>query len=310
MSVMQQQLISAEARGADGRSAIVKIGILLALAVLAIRSEMFAAAAVVVADTERAHGLAVPFLIGLLIYLRREKLQAALAPGSLFGFVFIMAGLALYAFASWPFNYGYPRQLAIVPLAAGCILSVAGWRVLKLCVPMLLLMAIAVPLGSRHFAFLVIRPETVTLEIAERLLTLLPGLAVTLDGPDLHFDGVRTGVIALGDPNRGATLLLASVAIGMFVSFVQIRPLWQLCIAAVLAGPIILVCNLLRLLVHAAVTIYGEFAPVSAVPRTVSHVAGLLLAYAGFVALFAILKRIIVTPPTVAAVQPATREVP
>lgn len=282
---------------------MLQLALLLALTLVVLRGEWRSLSEQVVHESEAAHALAVPLLIAVLAWRRWNLLRAALGSGSLWGLLLIVCGLLMYFASSWPFNYGYPRQLAIVPLAAGCILSVAGWRVLKLCVPMLLLLVLAIPLGMRHFATLAIRPETLTLAVAESILNMLPNVMVSLDGPDLHYTYQESsGVIALGDPFRGASLLLASATIAVFVTFISIRPLWQAMTAAILAGPLILFVNLLRVLLHGVITIYADATPIDATPRVASYVFALSLVYGMFVLLFIVLNKIVVTPQGAEAV--------
>ena len=71
------------------------------------------------------------------------------------------------------------------PAAAGIVLSVGGWRVLWRCLPMLLLLLIALPTGTRYYAALVVRPETLTLQAVRASLDMLPGVMVSLTGLDL-----------------------------------------------------------------------------------------------------------------------------
>ena len=92
---------------------------------------------------------------------------------------------------------------------------------------------------------------------------------------------------------RGARLLVASVAVGVFVVFSRIRPVWQVVVMALLAGPIALFCNLVRMFAWGATTIYGGFGPLSGVPRAVSILASLVLAYVLFALLCVMLDNLV-----------------
>ncbi len=204
-------------------------------------------------------------------------------------------GFGLYAFSIWPLSFKQLQNVIMLPVLAGALLAVGGRRVAKLCLPMLLLVALAVPIGERMYASLIIRPETYTLSTTRFVLDKLPGVSVERVGPDLLFArGQDTGTIALGEYSRGARLLVASVAVGVFVVFSRVRPVWQVVVMALLAGPIALFCNLVRMFAWGATTIYGGFGPLNGVPRAVSMLASLVLAYVLFALFCVVLDNLVI----------------
>jgi exosortase/archaeosortase family protein len=218
-----------------------------------------------------------------------------LARPSVWGLLVIILALAMWLFSTWPFNYAYPRRLAMVPAVAGAVLAVGGWRVLKLCLPMLLILMIAIPTGSRYYAFLIIKPEQYTLEAVRGTLDLLPGVFANLNGLDLSYThGSHAGMIAMGEPVRGASLLLSFLTIGVFVTFARIRPFWQIVVMVIAGAPVVLFCNYARLLIFGLVTIYGRTEPLSFAPRVTAVVLSLLLAYGLSVLLLWVLGKIII----------------
>ncbi|MHC4210991.1 MAG: archaeosortase/exosortase family protein [Planctomycetota bacterium] len=276
------------------RVAGIQLAVLIGLCLVAFRSELYALRAVY-DDPDSAHGLAAPVIILVLLISRRRALAEQLSGGSIWGVVLLVCSVGAFSLATWPFNYGYPRRAAIVPAIAGAILAVGGWRVLKLCLPMLLILLIALPTGVRHYAVLIIKPETYTLGAVRATLDMLPGVFVELEGLDLSYFGARgSGTIALGEHHRGAGLLLAYLTLCVFVAFARIRPWWQVVTLGAVAPLIVLLCNYVRLLTWGLVTIYGGAGPLSPVPRLVSSTVGLLLAYALFVLVSVVLSRVLV----------------
>ena len=244
-------------------------------------------------DSNWAHVLAAPLLILLLILRRRECLARCRWKGSAWGLAGVLGGILLYAASIWPLNFGYTRDLATVPVLAGIVLGVGGWGVLRRSAPMLMVFLLSIPIGQRAYAALIIRPETATLATARFVLDRFPGVEVRLEGPDLHFRrGDQRGTIALGESNRGVSLLVAYAVVGVFVVFSRVRPVWQVVLLAAAAVPIMLLCNLVRLLTWGVVTMYAHADPVSATPRATAAVASLLLAYAAFALICGILGRI------------------
>jgi exosortase/archaeosortase family protein len=160
---------------------------------------------------------------------------------------------------------------------------------------MFLMLLFCLPVGPRAYAALIIRPETLTLDVVRPVLDALPGTSVQLQGADLTYSREgRTGSIALGESHRGVALLGAFGMIGVFVVFAQIRPVWQIIAAAVAAVPIVFLCNFLRILTWGVVSIYAHPSPASAMPRAVAAVVSLSAAYVIFGLLCAMLANLVV----------------
>lgn len=262
---------------------VVRLLVLLALVVWVFWPELKGAVGGVFSSGEWSHGLVAPGLILLLAYRRRHALAAALTRGSAWGFVVLVLGLGLFAANLWPFDFTYLRLAALVPVCAGALLAVAGWRVLRLCVPMLVVLLLSLPIGPRQYASLTLRLEMYTTAAARIALDVLPGVAVTQDGPDLNFTAAgRSGTVALGEPRRGAGLLVTYLVLGVFVTFARVRPAWQVAVMALLAVPIVLLCNLARLVAWGLIEIYGHTPPGSAWPRVVASLAAVGLAFGSF----------------------------
>lgn len=277
------------------RTAIVKALVLLGLFVWAFYPQLRTIVESAWVAGPWTHTLALPVVLGVLLYRRRRLLANNLARGSMWGAVVLIGGVVCFALTTWPFSYGFFRLLSLLPVLAGGILAIAGWRVLKHCMPLLFIVMIGLPIGPRKYAALIIRPETITMKVTRVALDGLPGVAVSLHGPDLHFvHGDEAGTIALGESNRGVALLGAYALIGVFVVFARVRPLWQIIISAIAAVPIIFICNFGRIMTWGIVTIYCGCSSTSTTPRAVASVISLLAAYLLFGGLCAILSNILI----------------
>jgi hypothetical protein len=263
---------------------VTRLAALLVLWVWVFWSEMPNLGMKIPNSSNDAHSLVIPAAILLLVFLRRSALAAGLTKGSAWGILFLTGGIAMYAAATWPFSYGYVRDIAVIPILAGIILVTCGWRILKFSLPMLLLVFLSIPIPNRLYAALIIRPETYTIAATAKVLDKLPAVNIIVKGIDLIFSsGYGTGVIALGESNRGARLLLAFATIGVFTAFSQIRSVWRLAIVAIAAMPIILFCNFFRLFCWGLVVIYTHVSPTSGTARNIAAICSMLLAYALFV---------------------------
>lgn len=293
----------------DARVARRQLLVLLVVGALVFYPVLKAIFLVAIRNPDVVHAFAAPLLIGLLIYWRRDALRRALGRGSVWGLVLLLGSLAVTFAAQFPLNYNLPRWWAMIPGLAGLIWAAAGWKFLVRCLPMLLILGLAIPINVRFWAYLVIRPETITTQLTEQILDLLPGIYVELIGSDLHYErGSKLGAIALGQHFRGVQLLLTYATIYVFVTFSRIRPSWQLAILAVAMVPVVLICNLARLVIWGVVTIYAAADPVSPLPRMSATALSLLLAYALTAGLVTIVRHLAVTSDETAAPAPTEQE--
>ncbi len=231
-------------------------------------------------SSETAYTVVTPLAVLLLAWLRRKEIANNLNQGSYGGILLILSGLFLFAAATWPFNYGFARDISIIPVVAGIVWAVGGGKVLKPSLPMIFLLLLAIPIGSRIYAALIIRPETYTISATAKALDALPEIETSVVGTDLIYTtGEKTGQIAVGESNRGARLLQTYLAIGIFVLFSRIRPWWRILFVVVLSLPMVLFCNFFRLFIWGVVVIYSQVPPLSGLPRNLSAVVALLLCY-------------------------------
>lgn len=277
------------------KRALIQAVVLTALMICAFRGEAASILAQATTMVQAAHVLAVPVLVALLVYCRREVLVRDLRGGSAWGVVLIALAIGIYATATWPFYVAYVRKLQFATAAAGIVLATGGWRWLWRCGPMVLLMAVAIPVGWNTYSTMIIRPETLTMDVAARLLDALPGWGVTLHGTDLHcvHAGV-TSVAGLGDPHVGCMAPVSLACLYLFVVFARVRPWWQVAIFAVVGGPLVLLGNLLRVLAHAWLTVSATAAPLDRMPRDAALVISLLAVYGMAVVIGFLLDRLLV----------------
>jgi len=227
----------------------------------------------------------VPFAAVLLVYLRCPQHFWEGLKVSRCGGLLIACGIVFYALATWPFSFGYLRSIAIIPVLAGVILVTSGSKGLKVMMPVLLLLFLAIPLGARLYAALIIRPETVTIKAVGQILDMLPGVKCSVRGLDIVFSTAqKTSVVALGQSNRGVRLIFAYAVVGVFVTFSRRRSFRRLFFVAFTAIPVLLLVNLIRFLVWGLVDIYISATPVSPAGIYLSTVVSLLVAYCIFLA--------------------------
>src|SRR6185369_9185018 len=102
-------------------------------------------------DENYSHGLLVPFIIGYILWLQRDKLAAAPRHATtLLGGIIVAVAL----FALWIGVAGaelFSQRISLVLLIAGTVMYFWGWKLLQLVLVPLALLALAIPIPAIIF---------------------------------------------------------------------------------------------------------------------------------------------------------------
>lgn len=233
------------------------------------------------------HIFLVPFAIAMFILVKKNTLRQCDTHGSAAGFLLIFLGCFCYAVAAWPFSFGYARDLAMVPVLAGILLLCFGRKVFFKLIPVFLFVFLAIPIGPRLTATLVIRPETYTLMASQNIMELLPNVTTELSGLDLTiYRSGTSNIVALGRTSRAFQLYFVYALIALFVFFTSNRTICKYIAAVIMTVPVIFLCNLARFLMLSAFTAYFNTSALSPISGTIAALLSICLAYLMFILIF------------------------
>jgi len=257
--------------------------ILIILACFLFRSELTAIFWSALGSSECAVAIVALPAIGFFVKCRKKEIFSAPVKASNWGLVVMILAILLYAGANWPFDFGYLRQIAIVPVLAGIILLSYGRSFLALFFPVLLIILLAIPISSRLYAGLIVVPETITLQSTAWLLDKLPGIDCSLKGTDILFSrSAEQGIVCLGESNRGVRLIMTYLLLGIFVIYSRKRSLARVLVSLTLAIPAAIAANFLRFFIIALLTAYFDIGQSSFI-RHIGATVSLLAVYLFFV---------------------------
>ena len=124
------------------------------------------------ASEESSHIIVVPFVIALLIYVRRLRLRHFNIVGTLLGPLIVMTGLAM-VFAGYQFNRQISFHGGAVFIAIGCIVSVLGKGVIFRFGPAVVALLFLIPVPGPLRLEIATRMQNWTAQVAHILLAAM-----------------------------------------------------------------------------------------------------------------------------------------
>lgn len=200
---------------------------------------------------EYSSGLLVPFLALYLLWTRRDKFAGV-------PFRPTWAGLAVLLFAELVrhagvyFMYSSAERLGLVLGLAGLVLFLAGWRIFRLALPVLLFCLLMIPLPRRLETQITLPLQSGATASAVFCLELL-GYNAIREGNVIQIDDT---MVAVAEACNGLRMIMAFFVISAVVVVLVRRSGWEKLILFLSALPIALLCNTIRLSVTAIAFTY------------------------------------------------------
>jgi exosortase len=200
-------------------------------------------------DPNYSHGfLVAPFALGV-VWWKRDSLAAAVAPGSWWGAVILVAGLVVLVAGTAVEAVGsgrgglFVKAVSIVPVAIGATLFVAGRRVAAALLFPVLYLLFMVPLPVGVFAMLTL-PLQLYASSAATVALELAGILAMREGNLIHLSGLTMGVT---EACSGIRSLLTLGAGGVALTWLLHHRWWQHAVLVASIVPLALVMNVLRI---------------------------------------------------------------
>jgi exosortase len=193
-------------------------------------------------DPQYSHGYLVPAFAGLLLWLRRGRLdRAALAP-SWWGLAVLLAGVAARLAGTW-FSLDWLEGVALLPCVAGAWLAAGGRAAWRWAWPAVLFLGFMIPLPHR-VAVAAAEPLQHLATVASCFALQTLGLPAVPEGNVILLNDARIGIV---EACSGLRMLVVFFALSSGVALVIRRPLWERLVLVGSAVPIALFSNLVRI---------------------------------------------------------------
>lgn len=205
---------------------------------------------------KESHGLLIPLFSLYFIYQERHRLRKLVAKPSYWGVLLI--GLSVYGYVySFFKGFYYPRQIMMISLIGGVVLLLGGWRTAKIVWLPVVFLIFAMPLPARLYTEITMPMRELASTVAAVLLNALP--AVHCEASGVIISGTRLGMdinLNVAEACSGMRLLLAFVALGVAMAWLEPRPIVHRLILVCSTIPIAILCNMIRVLVTGLIYIY------------------------------------------------------
>lgn len=206
-----------------------------------------------------SHGwLILPFSL-YLVHLRKRQILAVKPSGSYAGLALMLFSVVAYiAFILLKINT--PQPLTMIPMIAGIVLLMCGWRILMLTAFPIAFLALSIPPPDRMYRELTQPLQQFAAAVSTAILNTFPHALVEREGINITFfmtDSGKSGAFTVAGACSGMRSLMAFIALGMMIAFLRDRPAWQRIAMAICVVPVALFCNCMRVIITGAFQMYG-----------------------------------------------------
>jgi len=206
-------------------------------------------------DSYYSHGFLVPVVTAYLIWLKKEELAGIKRMPSLWGLVLIVFGLLLHV-ASTLAEVFFVSGFSIFFVVCGLSLFLYGKEITrKISFPLLFLLFMF-PLPLVTINDISFQLKMFVTNIAVQTLEKFTSIPLKREGFHIYFPNAS---LTVGNPCSGLRSLIAMLALGSVFAYLLRAKIWKKAILFVLAVPIALFSNYLRVIVLCfAAFIYGN----------------------------------------------------
>ena len=214
-----------------------------------------------ISDPSWSHGFLIPFFSLYFINQRKKEILTLKARPNYLGLFFLLCCLGLYILnmSISSLRSTYIRQGLMVAILGTIVLFLCGWQMIKYTWLAILFLIFAVPLPQGYYVRLTMPMRKLAAVVATALLNLVSGLDATVSGVviDVFYKGRHIEpALNVAEACSGMRLLMAFLALGVAMAYLQYRPIWQRVILLSFIIPIAIFCNIVRVTITGFIHIF------------------------------------------------------
>lgn len=195
------------------------------------------------------HCAIIPLFSLYLLYARREELFTCPRRPAITGLAIMMLALAIelpWVMFRLPGTF-YVAQNMMLLSVFGLVLYLAGWKMMRLAWLPILYLFFAIPVPDLAYARVAVPLQGLSAKGAVAILHVLQvDIRSTASNLELITrSGARTS-LTVAEACSGMRMLMAFVALGVAMAYLDYKPIWQRAVLVAAAVPIAIFCNVIR----------------------------------------------------------------
>jgi exosortase len=201
-----------------------------------------------------SHGFLIPLFSIYFLYSRRDELFMAKRrtcfwglPLMVMGILIVVVGLYIYETVWKGFTICH---IGMIPTVMGLVLYLAGPKVLRVVWLPILFLIFAMPLPSTTYSQIALPLQNLAAAASAAILKLC-GVDITVKQSALKLISVSgvTRDLTVAEACSGVRMLVAFMALGVAMAYLDDKPIWQRVLLVVMGVPIAVACNVLRVVI-------------------------------------------------------------
>jgi len=229
------------------RATVAKVGVLTALFLAANYWQLPILARTWWSDFNWNHGFVFPLFSLFLLYSRYDDLRQAPRRVCLAGLPVMIVAILVTVLAFYPVQTYWFAHLGMILLLGGLVLYLAGPAILRVTALPIAFLAFAMPWPKRLYQAVALPLQELAAWVTTILLRLF-GVVIQLRASTLRIQSLsgRWHELTVAEACSGVRALMAFLALGVAMAYLEDRPAWQRVVIILLGVPIAIACNCIR----------------------------------------------------------------
>lgn len=233
-----------------GPATLLKMGILTALLLVLHAWQLPQIVGRWLHDLNWQHGFLIPLFSLYLLFARRQELLAAPRRVCWAGLPVMIFGILAQIVAFYPVGNYWLTGLCLPVIVFGVVLFLGGPAVARVTWLPIFFLALSIPLSARMYTAIAL-PLQEFAAFVSALLLKISGVGIELSASTLTIRS-RSGLmlpLTVAEACSGIRSLMAFLAIGVAMAYLENRPPWQRVVLVLSTIPIAIACNVARVVI-------------------------------------------------------------
>jgi len=210
-------------------------------------------------DGNWSHGFLIPLFSLYFLYSRREELFAARRRVSLLGLPILIAGILLVLVGVYPIQNYWTSHVGMLPILLGLVLYLGGPAALRVTWLPIVFLVFAMPIPGTLYGRIALPLQNFA-AAASQLILKVCGVRIVVSHSSLTLLSL-TGVerqLTVAEACSGMRMLMAFLALGVAMAYLDDRPSWQRVTLVVMGIPIAVLCNVIRVIITSSMYVWDR----------------------------------------------------